>query len=310
MVVGAEIGHDWPECRGLPAGAVPGVPAPHQDDHRAPALRHPGGGHRGPRRLEGGRSHGREGARLLRDRHHPRSLHRPRRHQPHPGRGGGEASARAASARRDGGEADLLGRDPPRLPRERGEGGGRGARAADRGLQRPVRDRARPAPGDEAPPRARSGPGPVRDDVQVHEPRDVLRPGRGGRGHRLHRGPHGPGDPHEPVQAARHLVRGPRRFPAPRAPAGGPHRPRAPATIHLGHRRAGIDRVRHHELRGRPAPGHGADGGAGRAAIHRGLRDAHGLQLQPRRLHALPVPRLDLRGPGRGHPPEPRRSSS
>src|SRR3989441_1098789 len=111
---------------GVAARPEPDLPEDDQDDHRPPALRHPGGRHRRPRRPEAGGEDGGEGPRLLRGRHHPGPLHRPPRHQPDPGRGGGGAAGRARPPGRPGAETDLRRGPAARLPRERGEVGGGG----------------------------------------------------------------------------------------------------------------------------------------------------------------------------------------
>ena len=91
---------------------------------------------------------------------------------------------------------------------------------------------------------------------------------------------------------------------------GGAPREGAHPEVRRGDRGARLHRVRHHELGGRAAPGHGAHGGVRGAAADRGLRHADGLQLQPRRLDALPGPGVGVRRPGRRHPPVARPSSS
>ena len=67
-------------------------------------------------------------------------------------------------------------------------------------------------------------------------------------------------------------------------------------------RRAGDNRLRHGQLRGRFTPRHGSNGGDRRAAADRRLRYPDRLQFQPDGKLALSLGRGDLRGAGLRHP--------
>ena len=108
----------------------------------------------------------------------------------------------------------------------------------------------------------------------------------------------GLGDSGQPAEAAADPVRGAGRLHPGRAAAGRAAVPGAAEALHQGGRRAGDDRLRHLQLRGRAAPRDGADGGHRRAAADRGFRDSDRLQLQPDGQLALSFGRGDLRGAG------------
>ena len=108
-----------------------------------------------------------------------------------------------------------------------------------------------------------------------------------------------------PGGARRHALRRARRLPRRRAAAGGADRARAAcAASSRAVARAGADRVLHGVVGGGAAARDGDDRGDGRAAADRRLHPAARLQLQPRRLDALSVAGVDLRGAGGGRAPD------
>ena len=84
----------------------------------------------------------------------------------------------------------------------------------------------------------------------------------------------------------------------------------AAARLRPGGGRTGIDRVCDHQFGGGAAAGDGGDGAAWRAAPDRRVRDADRLQLQPRRQHALSVADGAVCRPGGRHRPDASASSS
>ncbi len=107
------------------------------------------------------------------------------------------------------GEATGLRHRPPHLPREHRQGRGRGADPPGRRLRHRLRHRPGPHLRGQAaadPDRDRE---PGRADVQVHQHRHALRPGRRRLRHRLHGRAHGARGPRQPGQAPGHASTSP-----------------------------------------------------------------------------------------------------
>jgi hypothetical protein len=86
MIVGAEIGHDWPDV-GVNLRVLSQIFLRMIKTIIAPLIFGTlVGRDRRPFEPQAGRPHGREGPHLLRGRHHDRAVHRPGRHQHHQGR--------------------------------------------------------------------------------------------------------------------------------------------------------------------------------------------------------------------------------
>ena len=86
MLLGAEIGHDFPHVADTPARARAHLSAADQDHHCAAAVRDAGGRHRRTLQPAPGRPARTALHHFLRSRHHHRDLPRTRRHQPEQGR--------------------------------------------------------------------------------------------------------------------------------------------------------------------------------------------------------------------------------
>jgi proton glutamate symport protein len=76
------------------------------------------------------------------------------------------------------------------------------------------------------------------------------------------------------AQLVGHVRRGHRRLSRRRPAARGAHRARAAPTVRASRGRTGLDRIRDHKFRGRAAAGDAGDGANWRAASDRGVRDA------------------------------------
>ncbi|CAA9501279.1 MAG: Na+/H+-dicarboxylate symporters, partial [uncultured Sphingomonadaceae bacterium] len=264
------------------------VPAPDQDDHRAPRLRHPGAGHRPHGRHGGARPRRRARGGLVRRREPRLAQPRPASRQPVPAgrrprlpragrrrrqrRGPGQVRARRIPhphrahlrRRRHGEERDPADRRLLALHRRGDHRGGREGEAA-----RP-RDRW-----------------PRRRDARRHRLRDALRAaGRVRRRHR-HLGRARAVRDRRPRLFHGHLLR---RAGDPLAAADRrwlPHRRPAHPRVGALHPRAAAARLLHRLVRSRLSAHAGRARPLRRPAAHRLLRAAARLFVQPRRLHAV-----------------------